>query len=82
MAKQFDLYGVAPHAFSIISYTSKAMRRANFPENEIEKYQKDALCGEYEKLIMLSMNMVEKANEKLLEEEKNHKLIKEIIIEE
>lgn len=54
-----QLSGEDGNAFSIIGRTSKAMRRANVPKEEIEAFQKAARSGDYDHLLQTVMGWVE-----------------------
>lgn len=68
--KPFSLVGVNDNAFSVIGYTSSAMREAGYTEDEIEEYQKLATSGDYNNLLVLSMEWIDKCNQVLGLEEK------------
>ncbi len=63
--KAFDLVGVNGNAFSVMGYVARAMRKAGFNPSDIQEYQKKATSGNYDMLLCLSMEMIDKCNEKL-----------------
>lgn len=63
--KAFNLVGVNGNAFSVMAYVVNAMRKAGFNPSDIQEYQKKATSGNYDMLLCLSMEMVDKCNEKL-----------------
>ncbi len=66
----FTLVGVDGNAFSVMAYVSKAMKTANYTKQEIENYRKLCMSGDYNHLLALSMEWLDKCNEVLgLEED-------------
>lgn len=63
MAK-YNLVGVDGNAFAVLGFVSKAMRNEGCTQEEIKKYNDDAKSGDYNHLLCVSMDMVEKLNEK------------------
>ena len=68
--KPFDLVGVDGNAFSVMGYVSNAMCRAGFSTKERDEYLADAQSSDYNHLLAVSVDMVEKVNEKLRQEGK------------
>ena len=68
--KPFDLVGVDGNAFSVMGYVSNAMRRSGFTSKERNEYLADAQSDDYNHLLAVSVDMVEKVNEKLHQEGK------------
>lgn len=68
--KPFDLVGVDGNAFSVMGYVSNAMRRSGFTSKERNEYLADAQSDDYNHLLAVSVDMVEKVNEKLRQEGK------------
>lgn len=62
--KGYSLIGVNGNAFSIMGYVRRAMKETNFNKKEIETYTKDATSGDYNHLLTVSINMVDKCNER------------------
>ena len=62
--KEYSLIGVDGNAFSIMGYVRKAMKETNFNKKEIEAYTKDATSSDYNHLLTVSINMVDKCNER------------------
>lgn len=68
--KPFSLVGVDGNAFSVMAYTSNAMKAAGYTQDEIREYKQLAMSGDYDQLLVLSMEWVDKCNEVLgLDEE-------------
>ena len=63
--KAFNLVGVNGNAFSVMSYVSNAMKKAGYNPSDIAEYRKKATSGNYNMLLMLSMEMIDNCNEKL-----------------
>lgn len=62
--KPFSLVGVDGNAFSIMGYTSRAMKKAGFTD-QVESYQLQATSGNYHELVCLSAQWVDRCNEAL-----------------
>ena len=63
MAKRhYDLVGVDGNAFSVMGYVRKAMRQCGKKSDEIEAYTKDAMSSDYNHLLVVSCEMVDKLN--------------------
>lgn len=63
--KAFNLVGIDGNAFSVMGYVQRAMRTANFSQEERDQYLADAQSSDYDHLLCVSVEMVEKVNEKL-----------------
>ena len=68
--KPYDLVGVDGNAFAVMGYVSNAMRRSGFTSKERDEYLADAQSDGYNHILAVSMDMVEKVNEKLRQEGK------------
>ena len=68
--KPYDLVGVDGNAFSVMGYVSNAMRCSGFSTKERDEYLADAQSSDYNHLLSVSVQMVEKVNEKLRQEGK------------
>lgn len=58
------MVGVDGNAFSVIGYTSKAMRRSKFTSAEISAYRKKAISGDYNNVLSVSMDQIDKVNKR------------------
>lgn len=68
--KAFTLVGVDGNAYSVMGYVTNAMRQAGMSKEERDTYLKDAMSDDYNHLLVVSMEMIDKVNESLgLEEE-------------
>ena len=63
--KAFTLVGVDGNACAIMGYVYRAMRIANMSQEEREAYREDAMSSDYNHLLCVSIDMIEKVNEKL-----------------
>ena len=68
--KPFNLVGVDGNAFSVMGYVTQAMRRSGYTNQERNDYLADAQSSDYNHLLAVSVDMVEKVNEKLRQEGK------------
>lgn len=53
------LVGEDGNAFGIMGRVIKALKKANFPEEHIEQYKKEAMSGNYDHLLQVTMNYVD-----------------------
>ena len=65
---KYDLVGVDGNAFSIMGYTSKALKREGLG-NLVDEMHERATSGDYDNLLMVCMEYIDKANEKAIENE-------------
>lgn len=69
----YSLVGVDGNAFAIMGYTAKAMRRADFTKEDIDKMYDEAKSGNYFNLIAVCDDYIDKVNQKLgLDEEEDY----------
>lgn len=62
MKKNYSLVGIDGNAFSIMAYVVRAMKENKFSKEEIKGYQEEAMSGDYDNLLMVSMNMIDRIN--------------------
>jgi hypothetical protein len=62
---RFSLIGVDGNAFCVMGYTARAMRRSGFTQDEIDKMYEEAESGDYNNLLCVCNDYVEKCNEKM-----------------
>lgn len=55
---EVELVGQDGNAFAIMASVSKAMRRAQVPQAEIDKYLKESTSGDYDNLLRTAMRWV------------------------
>ena len=63
--KAFTLVGVDGNAYAVMGYVQRAMRAANISSDEQAAYLEDAMSSDYNHLLCISIDMIEKVNEKL-----------------
>jgi hypothetical protein len=63
--EKYCLVGV--DAFAVMGYVSKAMRETGFTKDEITAYLHKAMSGDYDNLLCVSMEYIDKCNERLEE---------------
>lgn len=63
MKNNYSLVGVDGNAFCVMGYVSKAMKECGKTKEEIDEYLKNAKSSDYNNLLCVSMNMIEKLNE-------------------
>lgn len=59
----YSLVGVNGNAFCVVAYTERAMKQCKLPKEEIKQYKDKAFSGDYDSLLCLSMQMLDKCNE-------------------
>lgn len=65
----YDLVGVDGNAFSIMAYVRRAMREQGFNKKEIEEYISNATSSDYDNLLRVSVEMIDRCNEIAIEPE-------------
>lgn len=60
----YSLVGIDGNAFAIMGYVMKCMRREKCTKEQIDAYIKDAKSSDYDHLLYVSFNEIEKLNEK------------------
>lgn len=65
----YDLVGIDGNAYSIMGYVTSAMKREGKSQEEIDVYYKDATSSDYTHLICVSMEIIDKLNERYEDEE-------------
>ena len=65
MKQKYNLVGIDGNAYSVMGYVIQAMKREGFSKSEIDDYQADAKSGDYNHLLSVSAEMIEKCNNKL-----------------
>ena len=61
--KAYTLVGVDGNAYAIMGYVRIAMRRAGMSKEDIDAYTKDATSSDYNHLLVVSCEMIDKVNE-------------------
>lgn len=62
---RYTLVGVDGNAYSVMGYVKGAMREVGMSQDEQKAYVADATSGDYKHLLYVSMNMLERCNERL-----------------
>lgn len=65
MRKKFSLVGVDGNAFNIMAYVKTAMRKAGFSKEERSAYIEDCMRGDYDRLLIISDEMIDRCNDAL-----------------
>ena len=60
----YCLVGIDGNAYSVMGYTQRAMKECNFTKEEIDAYLKDAMSADYNHLLCVSAEMIDKCNER------------------
>lgn len=61
--KAYTLIGINGNAYSIMSYVRDAMHDANMTNDDIDAYVKDATSSDYNHLVAVSCEMIDRVNE-------------------
>lgn len=61
--KAYTLVGINGNAYSIMGYVRDAMNDANMTNNDIDAYVKDATSSDYNHLVAVSCEMIDRVNE-------------------
>ena len=61
--KAYTLVGINGNAYNIMGYVSDAMHDANMTNDDIDAYVKDATSSDYNHLLVVSCEMIDKVNE-------------------
>ena len=60
---KYDLVGVDGNAFAVMGYVLKAMKECKISKEEQSDYQTKAMSGDYNNLLTVSIEMIDKCNE-------------------
>lgn len=60
---KYDLVGVDGNAFAVMAYVLKAMKECKMSKEEQSDYQTKAMSGDYNNLLAVSVEMIDKCNE-------------------
>ena len=61
--KAYTLVGINGNAYSIMGYVRAAMDDANMTNDDIDAYIKDATSSDYDHLLAVSCEMIDRVNE-------------------
>ena len=62
--KSYSLVGQNGNAFNVMGYVAHAMRQCQFDQSEIDDYFEKATSSDYDHLIIVSMEYIDKCNER------------------
>lgn len=65
MKQKYNLVGIDGNAYSVMGYVIQAMKREGFSKSEIDDYKADAMSDDYNHLLSVSAEMIDKCNNKL-----------------
>ena len=60
---KYDLVGVDGNAFAVMAYVLKAMKECKMSKEEQSDYQTKAMSSDYNHLLAVSVEMIDKCNE-------------------
>ena len=60
--KKYSLVGVDGNAFAVMGYVTRCMRECKCTREEIDEYRDNAMSGDYNNLLCVSMNMINRLN--------------------
>ena len=69
MDEKYSLIGVDGNAYAIMGYTAKAMRREGFSKEEVDEMYEKAESGDYDNLLQVCMEYIDKVNERAASKE-------------
>jgi hypothetical protein len=69
MEEKYTLVGVDGNAYSVMGYVRRAMKECHKTKEEIDAYLKDAMSSNYVHLVNVSIDMIDKLNKELANEE-------------
>ena len=61
--EKYTLVGMDGNAFAVMGYVTRAMRECKFSQAEIDEYRSKAQSGDYDNLLAVSIEYVERCNE-------------------
>lgn len=62
MRKKYSLIGIDGNAFCVMGYVSLAMQEVGMSKEEINKYNLQAMSGDYYNLLRVSFDMINICN--------------------
>ena len=65
--EKYSLVGVDGNAFYVMAYVIRAMKREKADKAAIEAYEKSAMSGDYDNLLAVSVEAIDKLNEKYMD---------------
>ncbi len=61
--EKYSLVGVDGNAFAVMAYVRNAMKREGWDKELIDSYTQEAMSGDYDNLLIVSVRMIDKLNE-------------------
>ena len=62
---RYTLVGVDGNAYAVMGYVKRAMQEVGMSQEQRTAYIDDAMSDDYHHLLCVSMNMLEKCNDKI-----------------
>jgi hypothetical protein len=62
--EKYCLVGVEGNVYAVMGYVSLAMQETGFTIDEINSYRIEAMSGDYNNLLRVSMKYIDKCNER------------------
>lgn len=62
MSKKYRLVGVNGNAYCVMGYVQTAMREVGMSKEEMKKYSQNAMSGDYNHLLSVSIDMIDVCN--------------------
>lgn len=63
MKDKYSLIGIDSHAFAIMGYVRKCMKKEDKSQEEIKAYTESAMSGDYNNLLYISSSMIDTLNQ-------------------
>lgn len=63
MSKKYNLVGIDGNAFNVMAYVSRCMREEGMSIDYIREYKSNAMSDDYNNLLCVSIDMIDKLNE-------------------
>ena len=67
MKDKYSLIGIDGNAYAIMGYTKNAMKCEGFDKSEIDEMLSQAMSSDYDNLLMVCGEYIDKANERVQE---------------
>ena len=61
--RNYSLVGVDGNAYAVLGYVKRAMKECGKSKDEQKAYMDLAMSGDYDNLLMVSIDMIEELNE-------------------
>lgn len=65
--EKYSLVGVDGNAFYVMAYVIRAMKREGYSKELIDSYTQEAMSGDYDNLLAVSCEELDKLNEKYMD---------------